>query len=43
MATGASLELEASLWLVPLSFELQGARRLSYDEAYAVYLLCDRN
>jgi hypothetical protein len=39
LATGASLELETSWWLVPLSFELQGTRRLSLDEEYAVYFV----
>lgn len=39
LATGASLELETSLWLLPLSFELQGTRRLSLDEEYAVYFV----
>jgi hypothetical protein len=38
-ATGASLELETSFWLVPLSFELQGTRRLRLDEEYAVYFV----
>lgn len=39
LATGASLELETSLWLVPISFELQGTRRLSLDEEFAVYFV----
>lgn len=38
-ATGASLELATSFWLLPLSFELQGTRRLSLDEDYAVYFV----
>jgi hypothetical protein len=38
-ATGASLELETSFWLVPLSFELQATRRLSLDEDYALYFV----
>jgi hypothetical protein len=38
-ATGASLELETSFWLLPLSFELQGTRRLRPDEDYAVYFV----
>jgi len=37
MATGASLELEFSLWNIPLSIEVQEARRLSQDEAFATY------
>jgi hypothetical protein len=37
LATGASLELKFALWLVPISLELQGARRLSHDEDYALY------
>jgi hypothetical protein len=39
LATGASLELETVWWLVPLSFELQGTRRLSLDEEFAVYFV----
>lgn len=38
-ATGASLELATSFWLLPLAFELQGTRRLSLDEDYAVYFV----
>ena len=38
-APGASLELETTWWLVPLSFELQGTRRLSLDEEYAIYFV----
>lgn len=37
MATGASLELRAYFWQLPLSLELQGARRLTHDEEYAIY------
>lgn len=37
MAAGASLDLRVDLWSLPLSLELQGARRLTYDEEYAVY------
>jgi hypothetical protein len=39
LATGASLELATNLWLVPVSFELQGTRRLSLDEEYALYFV----
>lgn len=39
LATGTSLELETSLWLVPISFELQGTRRLTLDEEYALYFV----
>ncbi|HTV23294.1 MAG TPA: hypothetical protein VMG12_31615, partial [Polyangiaceae bacterium] len=38
-AAGASLELETVLWLVPINFELQGTRRLSLDEEFAVYFV----
>jgi hypothetical protein len=38
-ATGASLELTTSFWLLPLSFELQGTRRLRLDEDYALYFV----
>ena len=38
-ATGASLELETSLWLWPIALELQATRRLSLDEDYAFYFM----
>jgi hypothetical protein len=38
-ATGASLELATTFWLVPISIELQGARRLSLDDDYALHLV----
>lgn len=37
VSVGAALTFKANLWLVPLAFTFQEARRLSYDEKFAFF------